>query len=100
VACKCTCSIDKPQPRRTLTDRQTADLIRLAALPPDQRRRALMQLVQQVFSSWKLPLLQQWGVSISPQLLKVGNLPHSLQPAVHWQQFLRDASKELNHCLR
>jgi hypothetical protein len=70
VSCVCR-SITKPQPRRTLTDRQTADHIKLAALPPDVRRRALMQLVQQAFSNWKLPLLQKWGVAISPQLLKV-----------------------------
>jgi hypothetical protein len=68
-----------PQPRRTLTDRQTADLIKLAALPPDARRRALMQLVQQAFSNWQLPLLQKWGLAISPQLLKVRRMPYCHQ---------------------
>eukprot|EP00882_Tetradesmus_deserticola_P023758 GHRQ01025869.1.p1 GENE.GHRQ01025869.1~~GHRQ01025869.1.p1 ORF type:complete len:543 (+),score=233.39 GHRQ01025869.1:46-1629(+) len=65
------CSIAQPQPRRTLTDRQTADLIKLAALPPDRRRSALMQLVKQTLSNWRLPLLQAWGVAISPDLLRV-----------------------------
>uniref|UniRef100_A0A383WDW5 Piwi domain-containing protein n=1 Tax=Tetradesmus obliquus TaxID=3088 RepID=A0A383WDW5_TETOB len=65
------CSIAKPQPRRTLTDRQTADLIKLAALPPEQRLAEIMRLVRQAFSSWQLPLLKAWGVTISPQLLQV-----------------------------
>lgn len=64
-------SIAKPQPRRTLTDQQTANLIKLAALPPEQRLAEIMRLVRQAFSSWQLPLLKAWGVTISPQLLRV-----------------------------
>jgi hypothetical protein len=67
------CSIAKPQPRRTLTDRQTAELIKLAALPPQHRLRAIQQLVQQAFNSWQLPLLKAWGVVISPKLLRVSS---------------------------
>jgi hypothetical protein len=37
----------------------------------------MMQLVKQAFSNWQLPLLQAWGVKISPQLLRVST--HGLQ---------------------
>lgn len=79
--CCAACSVDKPQQRRSLTGRQTADLIKQTALPPDQRMRALRELAAKVFAS---SLLQAWGVSVSQQPLKVSCMPDQLSGCC-WQ---------------
>ncbi|KAF8072802.1 AGO3 [Scenedesmus sp. PABB004] len=65
------CAVAAPQPRRALNERQTAELIKTAALPPEVRLRAIRAIVAGQLSGFRLRLLQAWGVSISPEPLEV-----------------------------
>lgn len=68
------CSVAEPQARRALSDRQTADLIRVAALPPERLLKSLQEIIRRQLSNLQLPLLQQWGVSVEPKPLEVGQV--------------------------
>jgi hypothetical protein len=58
-----------PTPRKNLTESQTAELIRVAALPPERRLAAYKAVLQKMVSSWQL--FRQWGVDISTSLMQV-----------------------------
>lgn len=58
-----------PTPRKNLTEAQTADLIRVTALPPAQRRQAYRAVLQKIMSGWTL--FKQWGVDFSKAFLEV-----------------------------
>lgn len=58
-----------PTPRKNLSEAQTAELIRVAALPPDRRLAAYKAVLQHMVSGWQL--FSQWGVNISTTLMQV-----------------------------
>lgn len=65
-------SVPEPQAWTALTDRQTADLIRLAALQPEQRLRSLRSIIMAQLAGFRLSLLQLWGIAVNTDPLEVG----------------------------
>jgi hypothetical protein len=59
-----------PTPRKDLNDKQTAELIRVAALPPARRLQAYKTVMNRIVSGWTN--FKQWGVTISANFMQVG----------------------------
>jgi hypothetical protein len=58
-----------PTPRKNLTEAQTAELIKVAALPPARKLQAYKAIIQRVLAPWSL--FNQWGVSVGANFLQV-----------------------------
>lgn len=70
-----------PTPRKNLTESQTAELIRVAALPPDRRLAAYKAVLQQMVSGWQL--FRQWGVNVSTTLMQVTTTLESINTVLY-----------------
>lgn len=69
--CQCAfipCSV-LPTPRKHLTEAQTAELIKVSALPPARKLQAYKAIIQRVLAPWSL--FKQWGVSVGANFLQV-----------------------------
>lgn len=62
------CSV-LPTPRKNLSEAQTAELIKVAALPPARKLQAYKAVIQRVLSPWSL--FKQWGVSVGANFMQV-----------------------------
>lgn len=62
-----------PTPRKNLTDTQTAELIRVAALPPARKMEAYKAILTNVVSGFKL--FKQWGIDVTMNFMRVRHLP-------------------------
>ena len=71
-ACYCAPSSVLPTPRKNLNEAQTAELIRVAALPPERRQQAYTAVMQNILQGWTL--FKQWGVDLGMKFLKVRTL--------------------------
>lgn len=58
-----------PTPRKNLSEAQTAELIKVAALPPWRKLQAYKAVIQRVLSPWSL--FKQWGVSVGSSFMQV-----------------------------